>query len=190
MNTSIQGNMTVPASPTVWQAIAYAQTQVPLQCRLPKGKSREDLLEGHLIEWLVATTPEDMGVLLRFHIEYDALRHATLRALYGPREGGCDGADYSAMWLILQGERAHRAMVELPDFFDSICLAVEGRIQHEMYPDRHAQQRLLDTGKFAGCEHLLDLDFLVANGIEPEAVTNSYSIHRCVHPERKQSAGQ
>lgn len=184
MDTSLQTNVTIPASPTVWQAVAHAQKQVPLLDHLPDEKSREDLLEEHLIEWLVATTPEDLGVLLRFHIEYDALRHATLRALYGPGEGGCDGADYSAMWLILQGERAHRAMVELPDFFDSLCSAAEGRNQHEMYPDRAAQERLLDTGKFAGCEHLLDLDFLVENGIEPETVTNSYSIHRCYHSKR------
>ena len=182
--------MTVPASPTVWQAIAYAQTQVPLQCRLPEGKNREKLLEKHLIACLVATAQEDLGFLLRFHIEYDDLMRATLLALYGPDGGGGDSADYCVMWLILQGEQAHRAMVELPDFFDSLCSAVEDQPRHEMYPHRDAQERLLDTGKFAGCEHLLDLDFLVENGIEPEAVTNSYSIHRRYHAERRQSVGQ
>ena len=80
MDTSFPTNVTIPASPTVWQAIAYVQEQVALQGHLPDDKSREHLLEKHLVEWLVAATLEDMGVLLRFHIEYHALRHATLRA--------------------------------------------------------------------------------------------------------------
>lgn len=161
MNTSLQetifqDTITIPAAPTVWEAVRHAQEQVPLGSQVPEGKSREDLLEEHLIARVVAHSQQNLTLPMRFHIEYQYIKKATQATLYDAVGGGGDGAVYASLWLILQGEEVHRAMVGVPSFFEMI--AGEYHFGHEMYPDRDARQRLLGTPLFTGYEDLLDFD--------------------------------
>ena len=131
-NISTQSNISIPAAPLVWEAIAYAHERVPFGLKLTESVNREDLLEEHLVAWLVASAQDDITFLGQFALEFDDLRIATQIALYGEDLGCFDWVEYSALWLILQGEDAHQTMIGMPAFYRR--LDDEYDFSHEMYP--------------------------------------------------------